>query len=128
VMLYAPQFEKPNAKEIKLLNIKSKSKQNSLKSRKSPFNDTSHSRKSYASFVLVRFRYFCDLLLHSTMTQLLFSSHNAHKINEIRSMLPSSIRLLSLADCGFADEIPETGQTLRDNAILKARYAAERMN
>lgn len=62
------------------------------------------------------------------MTQLLFSSHNTHKINEIRSMLPSNIELLSLADCGFTDDIPETEQTLRDNAIIKARYAAERMN
>lgn len=62
------------------------------------------------------------------MTQLLFSSHNKDKINEIRAMIPSNIHLLSLADCGFADEIPETGQTLRDNAIIKARYAAERIN
>lgn len=60
------------------------------------------------------------------VTPLVFASHNANKIKEIRAMLPSGFTLKSLAECGFSDEIPETGLTLTDNAILKARFAAER--
>ncbi len=103
-------------------------KQNSLKSKKLPFNDILISPKSYALLILFRFPLILRLFLDTTaMRQLLFSSHNMHKFSEIRAMVPSEIQLLSLSDCGYAEEIPETGQTLRDNAILKAQFAAERM-
>jgi XTP/dITP diphosphohydrolase len=41
---------------------------------------------------------------------------------EVKSLMPSAINLLSLADIGCENEIPETGVTLSENALLKARF------
>ncbi|RYD51112.1 MAG: RdgB/HAM1 family non-canonical purine NTP pyrophosphatase [Sphingobacteriales bacterium] len=51
--------------------------------------------------------------------QLVLASNNAKKIAEIRSLLPD-IRLVSLSDIGFTDEIPEPYDTFRQNAAHKA--------
>ena len=52
--------------------------------------------------------------------ELIFASHNENKVKEIRAILPESIRLLSLNDIGFHEEIEETGNTLEENAQIKA--------
>lgn len=52
---------------------------------------------------------------------LVFATNNAHKYNEIRSILPSGITLLDLLSAGISHDIPETGNTLEDNALIKAR-------
>ena len=57
--------------------------------------------------------------------QLLFASANAHKVQEISILLPSHICLLGLNDAGITNDIPETGKTLQENALLKARFAQE---
>lgn len=54
--------------------------------------------------------------------RLCFASNNAHKLDEIRPLLPASIELLSLADIGCTEELPETQDTLEGNALQKARY------
>jgi XTP/dITP diphosphohydrolase len=54
--------------------------------------------------------------------RLCFASNNAHKLDEIRPLLPPHIELLSLADIGCAEELPETQDTLEGNALQKARY------
>lgn len=60
---------------------------------------------------------------------LLFASNNAHKLEEVRGILPASITILSLAEVGFHAEIDETGQTLEENSQIKAdtihRWLAE---
>jgi XTP/dITP diphosphohydrolase len=56
---------------------------------------------------------------------LVFATHNKHKLVEIRSLLPKNIRLKSLDDIGCTEEIPETSDTLEDNALLKAKYVLE---
>lgn len=53
--------------------------------------------------------------------ELVFATNNAHKLAEVSAMLPPGIRLLSLEDVGFHEEIPETGSTLEENAEIKAR-------
>ena len=58
--------------------------------------------------------------------QLLFASANAHKITEIRQLLPEGYELLSLADVGFHEEIPETAATIEGNARLKAQFLADK--
>lgn len=58
------------------------------------------------------------------MKELLFSSGNAHKIAEIKALLPEGYKLVSLADIGFTNEIPETADTIEGNAELKARFLA----
>ena len=52
---------------------------------------------------------------------LVFATNNMHKLEEVSKILPSTCRLLTLRQIGFTDEIDETGQTLEDNSLLKAR-------
>jgi XTP/dITP diphosphohydrolase len=54
--------------------------------------------------------------------RLCFASNNSHKLDEIRPLLPLSIQLLSLADIGCHEELPETQSTLEGNARQKAQY------
>lgn len=60
--------------------------------------------------------------------KLVFATHNPHKLQEIKAMLPGSILLNSLSEIGLTEEIPETGQTLEENALIKARFVAEKFN
>lgn len=54
------------------------------------------------------------------MKELIFATHNPNKAEEIQEMLPE-FAVQSLADIDFANEIPETGDTLEENALIKAR-------
>ncbi len=54
--------------------------------------------------------------------RLCFASNNAHKLDEIRPLLPAGTELLSLADIGCHEELPETQDTLAGNARQKAQY------
>jgi XTP/dITP diphosphohydrolase len=58
-------------------------------------------------------------------TQLCFASNNAHKLDEIRPLLPAGLTLLSLADIGCHEELPETQDTLEGNARQKAEYVRQ---
>ena len=57
--------------------------------------------------------------------QFVFATNNAHKLSEIRAILGNKIEVLSLKDIGCDVDIPETGNTLEENALLKARYVWE---
>lgn len=57
-----------------------------------------------------------------TDMELVFATHNKNKVKEVQAILPPHISLLSLTDIGCLEEIPETGKTLEENAILKANY------
>ena len=52
--------------------------------------------------------------------RLVFASNNAHKLDEVRRIMPSNIEVLSLSDIGFEAEIEETGTTLEENSAIKA--------
>ncbi|QNH63026.1 RdgB/HAM1 family non-canonical purine NTP pyrophosphatase [Hymenobacter sediminicola] len=54
-----------------------------------------------------------------------FASNNAHKLDEIRPLLPAGTELLSLVDIGCHEELPETQDTLEGNARQKANYVWE---
>lgn len=56
---------------------------------------------------------------------LIFGSSNAHKMSEIKKILPSSINLLGLADVGIHEEIPEPGTSIKENSFLKAKYVID---
>ena len=58
--------------------------------------------------------------------QLVFASNNKNKIQEIQSILPESIKILSLSDIGCNEDIPETANTIEGNAILKANYVTQK--
>ena len=58
------------------------------------------------------------------MTQaptLIFATNNAHKVEEIRSVLPDGLRILTLLEAGIYQDIPEPHDTLEANAVEKAR-------
>ena len=58
--------------------------------------------------------------------EIVFATHNAHKLSEIRAILGEDFRILRLADTGCHDDIPETSDTLEGNARIKARCVKER--
>ena len=57
---------------------------------------------------------------------LVFATNNAHKLSELRQMAGDGLNILSLADIGCDDDIPETGQTLEENSLIKAKWIKER--
>ena len=57
--------------------------------------------------------------------KLVFATHNKHKLEEVRLLLPNKYQLLSLDDIGCTEAIPETGSTLEENAQIKANYVFE---
>lgn len=54
--------------------------------------------------------------------QLVFATHNQNKFKEVQLLLPKHIELLSLTDINCHEDIPETAETIEENAILKAEY------
>ena len=59
------------------------------------------------------------------MKTLVFASNNAHKLEEIRSILGEKFEVKSLKDIGCDVDIPETGSTFKENALQKAQYVKE---
>jgi len=60
------------------------------------------------------------------MTKLLFATGNKGKLREAAEILGPEYELLTPAQFGVTEEIPETGETLRENSIQKAQYLFER--
>ncbi|NNC84336.1 MAG: RdgB/HAM1 family non-canonical purine NTP pyrophosphatase [Flavobacteriales bacterium] len=58
--------------------------------------------------------------------RLIFATHNDHKVHEVQDKLGRYFEVDSLSDIGYHDEIPETSETLRGNAVQKARTVYDR--
>lgn len=58
--------------------------------------------------------------------RLIFATHNCNKAKEIQTIMPQGVHVLSLDDIGSEEDIPETGETLEENALIKARYVWEK--
>jgi len=58
----------------------------------------------------------------TTDMKIVFATNNLHKLQEVRQILGDSFEVLSLKDIGCDVDIPETGQTLEENALQKARF------
>ena len=56
---------------------------------------------------------------------IVFATNNAHKLEEIRRIMGDKWKVMSLNEIGCHDDIPETADTLRGNAEIKARYVKE---
>ncbi len=56
------------------------------------------------------------------MKNIVFATNNTHKLREIRQLLGQVVKIVSLKEIGFDEEIPETGHTLKENALQKAQY------
>ncbi|PKB15547.1 non-canonical purine NTP diphosphatase [Flavobacterium sp. 5] len=58
--------------------------------------------------------------------KIVFATNNKNKIREIQSMLPGSIEIISLESIGCHEDIPETADTIEENAIMKANYVTQK--
>lgn len=54
--------------------------------------------------------------------KIVFATNNTHKLEEIHRMLQGSHQIVSLAEIGCHEDIPEEQDTLEGNALQKARY------
>lgn len=61
--------------------------------------------------------------------KLILSTHNRHKATEIRQMFKDlSVKILTLSDVGFHDDIEETGSSFEENAFMKAEAVVHKFN
>ena len=58
--------------------------------------------------------------------KIVFATNNAHKLSEVKAVLGEGFELVTLKEVGITEDIPETGETLDENASIKARYVYER--
>jgi XTP/dITP diphosphohydrolase len=54
--------------------------------------------------------------------KIVFVTNNPNKLKEIKAFMPQGIDIISLEEVGCYEDIPETGDKLKDNALEKARY------
>jgi XTP/dITP diphosphohydrolase len=60
------------------------------------------------------------------MRTLVFATNNKHKLEEVQALIGDKFQLRTLEEIGCLDDIPETGDTFRDNASQKSRYIWDR--
>ena len=65
-----------------------------------------------------------QILLYLCSMKLVFATNNAHKLDEVRRILPAEVEVLSLEQVGFLHDIDETGTTLAENSRIKAEAVA----
>lgn len=53
---------------------------------------------------------------------LIFATHNKNKVFEVTKLVSKDHEILNLSDINYSEDIPETGDTLEENALLKARF------
>ena len=54
--------------------------------------------------------------------KIVFATNNLNKLTEVRKILGNKFQVMSLSELGCYDDIPEKGQTLKDNALIKAQW------
>ena len=59
------------------------------------------------------------------VNKIVFATGNPNKIKEIKSAI-NSFKIVGLKDLGINEEIPETGDTLKKNALQKAKYVYDK--
>lgn len=58
--------------------------------------------------------------------KLVFATGNSGKLREASEILGGGFELVTPAQVGVSEDIPETGKTLRENSVQKARYLYEK--
>lgn len=58
--------------------------------------------------------------------KLVFATNNKHKIEEVKHLTQTDFKLLRLQDIDCNEELLETGNTLEENALQKAKYVHEK--
>ncbi len=57
---------------------------------------------------------------------IVLATQNPGKIAEIRALLPEGWQVATATELGVTEDIPETGETLEENALQKAQYLFDR--
>jgi XTP/dITP diphosphohydrolase len=60
------------------------------------------------------------------MIDLYLATQNKHKIEELSALLGRQFLIKSISELGIIEDIPETGNTLAENSLQKARFIADR--
>jgi len=60
--------------------------------------------------------------------ELVFATNNSHKLNELRAIVGNRFSIISLQELNCFEDIPETGTTLVENALLKAKYVHQKFH
>lgn len=58
--------------------------------------------------------------------EIIFATSNRHKLSEAKGIIGTDILLITPADLGITESIPEDSPTLEENALFKARYLWEK--
>ncbi len=58
--------------------------------------------------------------------KIVFATNNQHKLDELRRITGDRHTIVSLSDIGCHDDIPETGDSIAENSLQKARYVYDR--
>lgn len=61
------------------------------------------------------------------MNKLIFATGNTSKLKEAGEILGGNVEIISAAEAGIKEDIPETGDTLRANSLQKAKYIWDRL-
>ena len=61
------------------------------------------------------------------MRTIVFATGNAHKLAEVQAVLGDGFHLVTAAEAGITEEIPENGSTLAENASQKSHYIHDRL-
>ena len=59
--------------------------------------------------------------------KIVFATGNVGKLREASEILGEGFELVSLAQVGINEDIPETGKTLRANSLQKAQYLYDKL-
>ena len=63
------------------------------------------------------------------MKEIVLASSNAGKVREVEMMMKDmGIRVIPLSETSFDEEIEENGATFEENAVIKAKAVAEKLN
>ena len=54
------------------------------------------------------------------MLEVVLASYNKHKAKEIQDVFKKNIKVLTLDEIGYKEKIEENGETLLENAKIKA--------
>lgn len=60
--------------------------------------------------------------------ELVFVTSNKHKASEVQKVIDPRFRIKNLQDIGCEEDIPETADTFKGNALLKAKYVYTKFN
>lgn len=59
--------------------------------------------------------------------KMVFATGNAHKLHEAGEILSGLCELVMPSSLGLTEDIPETGETLEENSLQKARYLYDKL-